>query len=154
MDGPVASEATSSLEPLRTINPIGPSGDVAETAESREDRSPRVPLHGSANRSVHNYSDTHVDEGAGTLRLGTSGDPSGRAITSVNTKVVRTSQSHQSAYHSLVATRSASPTRSIHQGNVAKGELSRRGSFMCIIGLSIRDVDLILPRGVGSSLST
>nr|GEV13689.1 hypothetical protein [Tanacetum cinerariifolium] len=123
-DGPVASEATSSPEPLRTINPTGPFGDVSETVESRKDCSPRVSPHESANCSVHNYSDTHVNEGAGTLRLGTFRDPSGRAMTSVNTEVVRPSQSHQSAYHSPVATRLASPTRSIQ-----RVESSRRGSF-------------------------
>nr|GEV39290.1 hypothetical protein [Tanacetum cinerariifolium] len=86
-DGHVSSEATSSSEPLRTINPTDPSGDVVETAESREDRSPYASPHGSANRSVHNYSDTYVDKG---------GNPSA----------------------SPVATRSASPTRSIQRGNV------------------------------------
>ncbi|GJS75567.1 hypothetical protein Tco_0725448 [Tanacetum coccineum] len=74
-DGSAASEATSSPEPIRTINPTNPSGDVAETAESREDRSPRVSPHGSANHSVHYYSDApHDNEETDTLRLGTFGD--------------------------------------------------------------------------------
>nr|GEU60139.1 reverse transcriptase domain-containing protein [Tanacetum cinerariifolium] len=82
---------------------------VAETAESREDRSPRASPHGSANRFVHNYSDTYVDKGAGTLLLSTS----------------------RSAHHSRVAARSASPTRSIQRGNVeggAHGPLGPSGS--------------------------
>nr|GEW54510.1 transposase (putative), gypsy type [Tanacetum cinerariifolium] len=112
-DGPVAFEATPSPKPLRTLKPTGPSGGVAETAEPRKDRSPRVSPHGLANRSVHNYSDTHVNEGAGTLRLGTFGDPSGKAMTIVNTEVVQSSPSHQSAHYS----------------NLEGGESSRRGSF-------------------------
>nr|GEV06771.1 hypothetical protein [Tanacetum cinerariifolium] len=75
-DGPADSGATSSPKPLRTINPTDPSGTVSETAESREDRSPSVSPHGSADHSVHNYSNTHVNEETDTLRLGTFGDQS------------------------------------------------------------------------------
>ncbi|GJW47784.1 hypothetical protein Tco_0079430 [Tanacetum coccineum] len=89
-DGSAASEATSSPEPIRTINPTGPSGVVAEIAESWEDRSPRVSPRGSADHSVHNYSDVHHNnEEADTLRLGTSRDQSERAMTHVDTKVVQ-----------------------------------------------------------------
>ncbi|GJS30951.1 hypothetical protein Tco_0491571 [Tanacetum coccineum] len=77
-DGPAASEATSSPEPIRTINPTNPSAAIAETAESREDRSPRVSPHGSAGHSVHNYDAHHGDGETGTLWLGAFGDPSGR----------------------------------------------------------------------------
>nr|GEX79394.1 hypothetical protein [Tanacetum cinerariifolium] len=86
-DSPAISGATSSPEPLRTINPIDPSRTVVETAESREDHSPRVSPPGSANRSVHNYYDTHVNKETDTLRLWTSGDQSDRAMTNVNTEV-------------------------------------------------------------------
>nr|GEX84362.1 hypothetical protein [Tanacetum cinerariifolium] len=72
-----------------TVNPTDPSGAVVEIAESREDRSPRVSPHGSANHSVHNYSDArHYNEETNILRLGTSGDQSERAMTNVNTEVV------------------------------------------------------------------
>ncbi|GJV00145.1 hypothetical protein Tco_1329415 [Tanacetum coccineum] len=120
-DGPAASEATSSPEPLRTINPTDPSGAVAETAESREDRSPHISPHGSANHSIHHYSDTYRDnKETNTLRLGTSGDQSGRAATNVNTKVVQHSPTHQSAYHSPMATQPASPPRSIQREMLRK----------------------------------
>ncbi|GKC95512.1 hypothetical protein Tco_1160954 [Tanacetum coccineum] len=125
-DGPATSEATSSPKPLQTVNPIDPSGAVAETVESRKDRSPRISSHGLANHSVHNYFDAHRDnEETNTLRLGTSGDQSGKAGTKVNTEVVQPSPTHQSAYHSPMATQPASPPRSIQRGNVEEGESSR-----------------------------
>nr|GEW25091.1 hypothetical protein [Tanacetum cinerariifolium] len=114
-DGHVASEATSSPQPLRAINPADPFVDVAETAESREDRSPLASPHGSANPSMHNYSDSNVNEGTGTLRLGTSEDPSRRAMTTVDTEVVQPFPTHQTAHHSPMVTRSASPSRSIQR---------------------------------------
>nr|GEW46453.1 transposase (putative), gypsy type [Tanacetum cinerariifolium] len=104
-----------SPEPLRTINHTDPSQTVTETAESRKDRSPRVSPPGSANRSVHNYSDTHVNEEMDTLRLGTSGDQSERAMMNVNTEVVQPPPMHRPARHSPTATRSASPSRSIQR---------------------------------------
>ncbi|GKF64199.1 hypothetical protein Tco_0187647, partial [Tanacetum coccineum] len=114
-DGSAASEATSSPEPIQTINPTGPTSVVAETAESREDRSPR----GSADHSVHNYSDIHYDNEEGeTLRLGTFGDQSERAMTHVDIEVVQPSPSPRTTYHSPVATQPASPLRPIQRGNV------------------------------------
>nr|GEW66050.1 transposase (putative), gypsy type [Tanacetum cinerariifolium] len=107
----------------------GGEGTVTETDESREDRSPHVSPHGSGNRYVHNYSDTHVNEETDTLRLGNSDDQSGRAMTNVNTKVVQPSLMHRPAHHSLTATRSASPPRSIQRVNVEAGESSSRGSL-------------------------
>nr|GFC17227.1 hypothetical protein [Tanacetum cinerariifolium] len=101
---------------------------VAETAKSREDRSPRVSPHGSADRFVHNYSDTHVNEETNTLRLGTSGDQSWRAMTNVNTEVVQPSSMHRSAHRSPTATRPASLSRSIQRVNVEAEESSIRGS--------------------------
>nr|GEX80190.1 hypothetical protein [Tanacetum cinerariifolium] len=112
-DGPAISGVTSSPKPIRTINHIDPSGTVAETVESREDRFHRVSLPGSANRYVHNYSDTHVNEETDTLRLGTSGDQSERAITNVNTEVVQPSPMHRPTHHSPTATRSASSPRGV-----------------------------------------
>ncbi|GKC03695.1 hypothetical protein Tco_0995305 [Tanacetum coccineum] len=137
-DGTAASEVTSSPEPLRTINPTDPSGAVAETAELREDRSPRISPHGSANHSVHNYSDAqHDNEKTDTLWLGTSGDQSGRVMTNVNTEVVQPSPTHQSAYHSLIATQSASPPCSyIFACNVEEGE-SSRGEALYVLDWSI-----------------
>ncbi|GJR72751.1 hypothetical protein Tco_0085116 [Tanacetum coccineum] len=88
-DGPAASKATSSPEPIKTINPTNPSAAVAETAESREDRSPSVSPHGSAGHSVHNYDAHHGDGETRTLRLGASGDPSGQAMNHVDTEVVQ-----------------------------------------------------------------
>nr|GEU84676.1 hypothetical protein [Tanacetum cinerariifolium] len=73
MDGHVASEATSSLKPLRTLKPHQPSGALAATAELRKNRSPPAPPRDSANRSVHNYSDDHRDEETDDLNLGSSG---------------------------------------------------------------------------------
>nr|GEU58800.1 hypothetical protein [Tanacetum cinerariifolium] len=128
-DGPAVFGATSSLEPLRTINYTDPSGIAAETAESREDHSPHVSSYGSANPSVHNYFDTHVNEETDTLCLGTSGDQSGRAITNVNTEVVQPSPMHRPTHHSPTTTRSASPSRSIQRVNVKAGESSSRGSL-------------------------
>nr|GEV56641.1 hypothetical protein [Tanacetum cinerariifolium] len=148
-DGPVISEATSSQEPLQSINPIDPSETVAETAESREDHSPRVSPHGSSNRSAHNYSDTHVNEETSTLRLGTSIDQSRRAMTNVNTEVVQPSLMHRPAHHSPTATRSASLSRSIQQG-----ESSSRGSLYVPIGPSTRDAAWIPLCGVESLWST
>ncbi|GKF68226.1 hypothetical protein Tco_0197905 [Tanacetum coccineum] len=59
-----------------------------------EDRSPRASPRGLADHSVHNYSDGHHgDGGAGTLHLGTSGDPFGRVVTHVDTEVVQPSPS-------------------------------------------------------------
>nr|GEX31507.1 hypothetical protein [Tanacetum cinerariifolium] len=80
-DGHVASEATSSLEPLRTLNPHQPSGALAAAVKSRENRSPPASLRDSANRSVHNYSDDHRDEETDDLNLGSSDEQSGRALT-------------------------------------------------------------------------
>nr|GEU67047.1 hypothetical protein [Tanacetum cinerariifolium]GEV40527.1 hypothetical protein [Tanacetum cinerariifolium] len=107
-----ASEATSSPQPLRAINPANPSGDIVGTAESREDRSPCVSPHGSANHSLHNYSNSHVNKGTRTLQLGTSEDPSERAMTT-DTEVLQPSPTHQSAHHS----------------HVEGGKSSRRGSL-------------------------
>ncbi|GKA68891.1 hypothetical protein Tco_0768808 [Tanacetum coccineum] len=127
-DGSVAFEATSSPEPIRTINPTGPSDVVAEIAESQEDHSPRMSPRGSADHSVHNYSDVHHNnEEADTLRLGTSRDQSERAMTNVDTEVVQPSPSPRATYHSPVATQPASLLRPIQRGNVEAGESSRRG---------------------------
>ncbi|GKC51089.1 hypothetical protein Tco_1073834, partial [Tanacetum coccineum] len=126
-DGPGAFEAISSPKPIRTINPNRPSIAAAETAESREDRSPRESPRGSADHSVHNYSDDHHgDGGAGTLRLGTSGDLSGRVVTHVDTEVVQPSPSPR---HTSEPTQPTSPLRTIQQGNAEAGESSRRGSL-------------------------
>nr|GEV65782.1 hypothetical protein [Tanacetum cinerariifolium] len=135
-DGPAISGATSSPEPLRTINPTDPFGTVAETAESQEDRSPYVSPHGSSSRSVHNYSNTHVNEETDTLRLGTFGDKSGRAMMNVNTKVVQSSPMHRPAHHSPITTRSASPLRSIQRVNVEAGESSSRGFLYARLDLA------------------
>ncbi|GJY82619.1 hypothetical protein Tco_0495995 [Tanacetum coccineum] len=125
-DGLAASEATSSPEPLWTVNPTDPSGAVAETVESREDRLPHITPHGSANHSIHHYSDAYRDnKETNTLRLGTSGDQSGRAATNVNTKVVQPSPTHQSAYHSHMATHPASPPRFIQRGNVEEADFDK-----------------------------
>ncbi|GKF09790.1 hypothetical protein Tco_0044014, partial [Tanacetum coccineum] len=114
-DGSAASEATSSLEPLRIINPTNPSAVVAETAESREDHSPRVSPRGSADHSVHNYDAHHGDGEGETLRLGASGDPSGRGMAHVDTEVVRPTSSPRIALHSLEITQPLSPLRSIQR---------------------------------------
>nr|GEZ67186.1 hypothetical protein [Tanacetum cinerariifolium] len=111
---------TSSPKPIRT---------VTETVKSRKDRFPRVSLPGSANRSIHNYSDTHVNEETDTLRLGTSGDQSGRAMTNVNTEVVQPSPMHRPTRHCPTATRSASSPWSIQRVNVEAGESSSRASL-------------------------
>ncbi|GJY27934.1 hypothetical protein Tco_0403701 [Tanacetum coccineum] len=98
------------------------------TAESREDHSPRISPHGSANHSVHKYSNArHDNKETDTLWLGTSGDQSGRVMTNVNTEVVQPSPTHRFAYHSPIATQLASPPRSIIRGNVKEGESSRGG---------------------------
>ncbi|GJS03655.1 hypothetical protein Tco_0320163 [Tanacetum coccineum] len=129
-DGSAASEATSSPEPIQTINPTGPTGAVVETAESREDRSPCVSPSGSADYSVHNYSGIHHDNGEGEiLRLGTSRDQSGRAMTHVDTEVVQPSPSPRTTYHSPVATQPASPLCPLQRGNAEVGESSRGGSL-------------------------
>nr|GEW47983.1 auxilin-like protein [Tanacetum cinerariifolium] len=113
-DGPDASEDTSSLEPLWTVNPTDTSGAVAETAESREDCSPRISPQGLANHSVHNYFGAqHDNKETETLRLGTSDDQSGRAMTNVNTEVVHPSLTHRSTHHSPIATQLGSPPWSI-----------------------------------------
>ncbi|GJX87238.1 hypothetical protein Tco_0339252 [Tanacetum coccineum] len=128
-DGSAASEATSSPKPIRSINPTGPTGAVAETVESREDHPSRASPCGSANHSI-NFSDTyHGDEEAETLRLGTSRDQSGRAMTHVDTEVIQSTPSPRLAYHSPAATQPASPMRSIHRGNAEAGESSRGGSL-------------------------
>nr|GEV83071.1 hypothetical protein [Tanacetum cinerariifolium] len=127
-DGHAVSRATSSSKPLRTINLTDPFGTVAETAELREDHSPHVSSHRLANRSVHTYYDTHVNEETDTLQFGTFGDQSGRVMTNVNTKVVQSSLMHRPAHHSPTATRSTSPPQSI-QLNVEAGESSSRGSL-------------------------
>ncbi|GKA10451.1 hypothetical protein Tco_0689884 [Tanacetum coccineum] len=110
-DGTGASEATSSPEPIRTINPNKPYVAVAETAESREDRSPRESPHGSADHSVHNYSDAHQgDGGAGTLQLETSG----RAITHVDTEVVQPTPSPRNTFHSNAEAGESSRSSSLY----------------------------------------
>nr|GEX29397.1 hypothetical protein [Tanacetum cinerariifolium] len=88
-DGPVASEATSSPEPIRTLNPHQPSGALAATAESRENSSPHASPRDSANRSVHNYSNDHRDEETDDLNLGSSDEKSRRALTLVNTEELK-----------------------------------------------------------------
>ncbi|GKC52839.1 hypothetical protein Tco_1075584, partial [Tanacetum coccineum] len=106
-----ASEATSSLRPLRTFDPnqTNPFDAAATTVESQEDRSTLASPRGSAAHSV-NYSDAHrVDEETDTLRLGTSGGQSGKVLTNADTEVARPSPVHHSAHHS----------------NVDEGELSR-----------------------------
>nr|GEX46024.1 hypothetical protein [Tanacetum cinerariifolium] len=125
-DGLAVSGATSSPKPLQTINLTNLSLTVVETAESREDRSPHVSPHGSGNRYVHNYSDTHVNEETDTLRLGNFDDQCGRAMTNVNTKVVQPSLMHRPAHHSLTATRSASPPRSLQRGALAQTDILER----------------------------
>ncbi|GJS31545.1 hypothetical protein Tco_0492165 [Tanacetum coccineum] len=125
-DGSAASKATSSPKLIQTINPTGLTGVVAETAESREDRSLRVSPRGSADYSVHNYSDIHHDNEEGEiLRLGTFRDQSRRAMTHVDTKVVQPSSSPQTTYHSPVATQPAFPLRPLQRGNPEAGESSR-----------------------------
>nr|GEX62011.1 hypothetical protein [Tanacetum cinerariifolium] len=94
-DGPAASEATSSLEPIRILNPNQPSGALAAIAESREDRSPRASPRDSANRSVHNYFDGHHDEEIDNLNLGSSDDQARRDLTLVNTEVIQPSLESQ-----------------------------------------------------------
>ncbi|GJZ21064.1 hypothetical protein Tco_0558103 [Tanacetum coccineum] len=129
-DGSAASEATSSPEPIRTFNPIQPSRAVAATAESREDRSPRESLHDSADRSVHNYSDAHHDEETNTLRLGSSGDQSGKALTNVNTEVIQPSPTHQNAHRTPTVEKTATLLRPAPQGaNTEAGESSRENVF-------------------------
>ncbi|GKD07542.1 hypothetical protein Tco_1187227 [Tanacetum coccineum] len=129
-DGSAASEDTFSVEPIQIINPTGPTGVVAETAESQEDRSPYVSPRGSADHSVHNYSDIHHDNEKGEiLRLGTFEDQSGRAMTHVDTEVVQPYPSPRTTYHSPVATQPASPLRPIQRGNAKAGDSSRGGSL-------------------------
>ncbi|GJY09121.1 golgin candidate 1 isoform X2 [Tanacetum coccineum] len=129
-DVSAAFEATSSPEPIRTFNPTQPSGAVAATAESREDRSPRESLHDSADRSVHNYFDAHHDEETNTLRLGSSGDQSGKALTNVNTEVIQPSPKHQNAHRSPTVEKTATPLRTAPQGaNTEAGESSRENVF-------------------------
>ncbi|GKG20416.1 hypothetical protein Tco_0380217, partial [Tanacetum coccineum] len=100
---------------------------AAETAESREDRSPWASPRGLADHSVHNYlDDHHGDGGAGTLRLGTSGDLSVRVVTHVDTEVVQPSPSPR---HTSKPTQPTSPLRTIQQGNAEASESSRRGSL-------------------------
>ncbi|GJY52099.1 hypothetical protein Tco_0442946 [Tanacetum coccineum] len=141
-DGPDASEATSSPEPIWTANPTkptkeNPSGAVAATAEAREDRSPRPSPHGSDNHSVHNYFDAHNDgEGTNILWLGASDDQSGKALTNADTEVAQPSPTHQSAHHSPSTTQMASSLRSIQQGNVDEGGSSGGVLVMCPTGLS------------------
>nr|GEW86443.1 hypothetical protein [Tanacetum cinerariifolium] len=129
-DRHAAFEATSSPKPIRTLNPTQPSGTLAATAESPKDRSPRVSPHDSANHSVHNYSDTHRDEETNSLRLGSSSDQSGRALTNVNTKVIQPSLTHQHAHRSPTVERMATPLRTAPQGaNTEAGESSRGSVF-------------------------
>nr|GEU41439.1 hypothetical protein [Tanacetum cinerariifolium] len=81
----------------------GGDGGERSCPATKEDLSPRMSPHGSADRSVHNYSDArHDDEDADALRLGTSGE-------------------HP------IATQTSSPPRSIQRGNVGGGESSRGG---------------------------
>nr|GEX11925.1 hypothetical protein [Tanacetum cinerariifolium] len=129
-DEPAASEATSSSEHIRTLNPTQPSGALAATTESREDRSPRVSPHDSANHSVHNYSDAHHDDETNSLRLGSSNDQSGWALTNVNTEVIQPSPTHHHAYRSPTVERMATLLRTAPQGaNTEAGESSRESVF-------------------------
>nr|GEZ69662.1 hypothetical protein [Tanacetum cinerariifolium] len=73
IDGPAASEATSSSKPIRTLNPPQPSDALTTAAKSREDRSPRVYSHNSANHSMHNYFDDRCDKETHSLCLGSFG---------------------------------------------------------------------------------
>nr|GEX07415.1 hypothetical protein [Tanacetum cinerariifolium] len=129
-DGLVASEATSSLEPIRTLNPTQPSGALAATPKSREDRSPRMFPHDSSNHYVHNYFDVRHDEETNNLRLGPSGDQSWRALTNVNTKVIQPSLKHEHAHHSPTVKRMATHLRIAPQGaNTEASESSRESVF-------------------------
>nr|GEX21587.1 hypothetical protein [Tanacetum cinerariifolium] len=129
-DEPAAFEATSSSEPIRTLNPIQPSVALAATTESREDRSPRVSPHDSANHSVHNYSDAYHDDETNSLRLGSSNDQSGWALTNVNTEVIQPSPTHQHAYRSPTIERMATLLRTAPPGaNTEAGESSRESVF-------------------------
>ncbi|GKD87112.1 hypothetical protein Tco_1358266, partial [Tanacetum coccineum] len=95
-DGPATSEATSSPEPIRIIDPdhAKPSSAVAATAELGERRSALASPRGSTGHSVHNYSGQHDDEGTDTLRLGTSGGRSDRALVDTTTEVTLMRVSH------------------------------------------------------------
>ncbi|GKC09407.1 zinc finger, CCHC-type containing protein, partial [Tanacetum coccineum] len=91
--------------------------------ESREDRSPRDSLHDSADRSVHNYFDAHHDEETNTLRLGSSDDQSGKALTNVNTKVIQPSPTHQNAHRSPTVEKTATPLRTDPQDQFAESSI-------------------------------
>nr|GEW68177.1 hypothetical protein [Tanacetum cinerariifolium] len=80
------------LAPFRAMGPTNlatenPSEAVAETAESRKDRSLYIPLHDSANRSVHDDRGVRDDEEMNSLRLGSFVDQSRRNSTLVQTEV-------------------------------------------------------------------
>nr|GEU49918.1 hypothetical protein [Tanacetum cinerariifolium] len=131
-DEPVAYEATSSPEPLRTLNPQQPSGALAATAESRENCSPSASPRDSGNHSVHNYSDDHRDKETDDLNLGSFGEQSGRALSLVNTEVIKPSLACQRANWGPTADRVVTPLRTATQGaKAAKGESSREGALMC-----------------------
>nr|GEX00578.1 hypothetical protein [Tanacetum cinerariifolium] len=109
-DGHVASEATSSPEPLRTLNPHQPS----------------------ANRSVHNYSDDHRDEETDDLNLGSSDEQSGRALTLVSTKVIQPSSRCQCTNQGPTVDRVVTPLRTATQGRViSRGALYVPGWSIC-----------------------
>nr|GFB08016.1 hypothetical protein [Tanacetum cinerariifolium] len=64
------------------------------------------------------------------LRLGSSGDQSGRALTNVNPEVIQPSPIHQHAHHSPIVERMATPLRNAPQGaNTEAGESSHRSVF-------------------------
>nr|GEW09865.1 hypothetical protein [Tanacetum cinerariifolium] len=129
-DGPVASKATSSPEPIRTLNPHQPSGALAATAESREDRSPHASPRDLANRSVHNYSDDHHDEETYDLNIGSSYEQSGRVLTFVNTEVIQPSLECQSVNQGPIIDRVVTPLRTTTQGAKAEmDESSREGAL-------------------------
>nr|GEV69597.1 hypothetical protein [Tanacetum cinerariifolium] len=121
-DGPIAFEATSSPEPIRTLNPHQPSGALAATAESRENHSPHESPRDSANRSVHNYSDDHRDEETDDLNLGSFGEHSRRALTLVNAKVIQPSPECQRVNRGPTVDRVVTPLRIATQGESSREE--------------------------------
>ncbi|GJU53002.1 hypothetical protein Tco_1226716 [Tanacetum coccineum] len=134
-EGPAISGHVSSPKPIRTVDPTrlaagNPSGAVAAIAESREDRTLHNPPHDLANRSVHNYADTHDDEEANSLRLGSFIDQSDRNLTAVNTEVFEPSPDNRSVHRSPTAEIVTSLVRSPLRGTqVKEGESSRSQAF-------------------------
>nr|GEW00898.1 hypothetical protein [Tanacetum cinerariifolium] len=61
--------------------------------------------------SLHNYFDAHREEETNSLRLGSSSDQSGRALTNVNTEVIEPSPTHQHAHRNPTVERMATPLR-------------------------------------------